>query len=266
MKKSITFISVLLLVVSVLLYVIYDQYQEHAVDRTPPKISCESDTIYAEVSVTQEELLKGVKATDDESGDVSDTLVIADISNFISENTRVITYAAVDDSLNVGKTERTLVYTDYKAPEFSLKAPLSFAVGSRVNILGNVEATSSLDGDITSKIRYGLDSVIDNLAVGEYPVEFRVTDSCGKTTYFETVIEIFDGSYSGIDVTLKDYLIYLPKGAKFDEKSYYKDSSIEGELVVVSNVNTKKTGTYYVDYFVNGVNINGKSRLTVIVY
>lgn len=276
MKKNI--LAILLLAVSLCIVITYKQIDSANTDSMPPILTAESDTITASVTVSEEELIKGVKAFDTKYGDVTDTIVVEDISNFIGENTRIITYAAVDGSMNVGRLERTLVYTDYKEPSFNLTKPLSFIVGTRIDILANITADSILDSDLTSKIRYGLDSVIDNLQVGEYPVEFRVTDSCGKTSYFKTHIEIYDSSYSAIDVELKEYLIYLPVNAKFSASDYYKTSSLDGELDITyykttddgkltttNKVDTKTPGTYYVDYLVSTPNIQGKSRLVVVV-
>lgn len=264
MKKNIFFIA--LLALSICAFVAFNQYKKATDDVTPPKITSETDTITASVKITEEELLSGISALDDRCGDVTDTLVIEDISNFISENKRIITYAAIDDSMNVGRLELDLIYTDYAEPKFSLKAPLSFVVGSKINFLSNITAKSPLDGDLTKQIRYGLDSMVDNLVPGKYPIEFRVTDSCGKTSYLNTEVEVYDSSYSGIDVKLSKYLVYVPVGKSFNAESYFKESNIEGELSVISDVNTKKAGTYYVDYLVNGINASGKSRLVVVVY
>lgn len=264
MKKR-NILCFILLVLSVGSFIGYKQYRKITDDVIPPRITCEENTITASVSVTEEELLQGVSAYDDVSGDLSDSLFIEDISDFIDENTRIITYAAIDKSRNVSRLERTLVYTDYKEPEFSLTAPLCYPVGSKANILGNIRAQSNLDGDVSNKIRYGLTGVIDNLIPGKYDIEYRVTDSCGKTTYLNTEIEIYDSLYSGIQVELSNYLVYVDKGSKFNAESYFKGSNIEGELTVNSNVNTKEEGVYYVDYFVNAVNASGKSRLVVVV-
>lgn len=263
MKKNI--ISIVLLVLSLSIVMAYKQIDSANTDSIPPVLTADSSVIEASVEVTEEELLKGITAYDARWGDVTDTIVIEDISNFIEENTRIITYAAVDGSMNVGKLERTLVYTDYKEPVFDLSKPLSFVVGTRINILSNISADSSLDKDLTEKVRYGLDSVIDNLATGEYPIEFRVTDSCGKTSYLNTFIEICDASYSAIDIELSDYLIYLPVNSKFNPKSYFKGASIDGELSINSKVDTTTPGTYHVDYYVTSASIHGKSRLVVVV-
>lgn len=264
MKKTI--LSLLMLALSIGAFVAYIQYNKITDDKVPPVITCEEDIISASVKVTDEELLAGVTATDDRSGDVTSSVVIEGMSNFIAENTRIVTYAAIDGNMNVGRLERTIVYTDYKEPTFSLSGPLSYVVGSKIDVLRNVSARSTLDGNISLKVRYGLESVIDNMTPGKYPVEFRVTDSCGKTSYLNTEIEIYDTTYSGIDVELKKYLTYIKVGSNFKKEDYFKGSNIEGKLTIVSEVDTKKPGTYNVDYYVNGVNASGKSRLVVVVY
>ena len=59
----------------------------------------------------------------------------------------------------------------------------------------------------------------------------------------KTQISISDKSYAGIDVKLKDYLIYLSVGDAFDPNAYFDSADKEGELTVQSNVNTAKAGS-----------------------
>ena len=72
---------------------------------------------------------------------------------------------------------------------------------------------------------------------------FRVMDRGGNTVYLKTQISISDKSYAGIDVKLKDYLIYLSVGDAFDPNAYFDSADKEGELTVQSNVNTTKAGS-----------------------
>ncbi len=264
MKKNI--FCLIILGISICAFTVYNQYNKSTEDTVPPKITCEEKTITASVNITDEELISGIVATDNRDGDVSKSLVIENMSNFIDENTRIVTYCAIDKSMNVSRIERTLIYTDYEMPKFELSEPLSFVIGSKINFLGNISATSTLDGDLTKKIRYGLDVMVDNMTPGKYPIEFRVADSCGKISYLNTEVEVYDRTFAGIDVRLTDYILYLPKDSKFKAEDYYKGSNVEGELSIDSNVNTKVTGTYHVDYIVHGINASGKSRMIVVVY
>ena len=271
MKKNI--ICIALLVVSLTTLIIYTSRTNAQRDSVAPVISCPTEKIYASVNeITDEFLLKDVTAKDNRCGDVTDTLVVQSISNFIKEDTVIITYAAVDDSNNVGRLERKLIYTDYTEPTFSLSKPLLFSSGTTVKFLGNIHATSSIDGDLTSQIRYGLENIVDNNSPSNYPITFRVTDTNGKTSYLETEIVIYSPLYTGISITLSDYLIYIPKGSEFTEETaekYFVTASVEpdedAKLTIDCQVDTSKAGVYNVDYTINSENTGGKSRLVVVV-
>ena len=263
--KKLKKISVVLLFLSVAAFIVFRAYLGIVQDHTPPVLSCEEEELRVTVEATTEELLQGVTAMDDRSGDVSDTLVIESMSDFTNDGTRMVTYAAVDDSGNVGRCERTVKYVGYQPPTFHLSAPLSFPVEGNVDIFSIITADSVLDGDLTFNIKYSLGEVIDIKTPGSYPIEFRVMDSGGTTVYLKTQVEIYERDYAGIDVILSDYLVYVAKGSYFDSADYYVGADQEGTISIRSDVNTGETGTYFVDYIVSGNGINGKSRLTVVV-
>ena len=110
-----------------------------------------------------------------------------------------------------------------------------------------------------------MDSTINVGSAGVYPVEFRVSDSCGHVEYLPLEVEVYDSSEERIKVVLSEYLIYLPLNATFQASDYYVGSDIEGVLSVQSDLDTSKAGIYNVDYIVNTSNSMGKSRLVVIV-
>lgn len=269
MKKNI--LCIILLVLSVTTLIVYTKRKDNNTDTTPPVLYCESDTITAKVEeINDEFLLRGVTAKDNRCGNVTDSIVVQSISNFIKENQVIVTYAAVDDSNNVGRLERTLIYENYTEPEFSLDSPLMYPVGTNVKFLNNIHATSSIDGDISTRIRYGLETLLDNNAPASYPIEFRVTDSNGKTSYLNTHVVIYNSNYTGIDISLKKYLIYIPKNSKFTTQNALDNiKSISAELdegpTVTSNVDTKTPGVYYVDYKATTISSSGISRLIVVV-
>ena len=264
MKKLRVF-SIILLLISTGAFVAFRTYSKHIQDNIPPVVTCDSEELRVSVTAAKEDLLAGVTANDSRSGDVTDSVVVESMSAFTEEGTRIITYAAVDDSMNVGRCERTLVYEDYAPPVFHMSEPLCYTVGQNIDILSCISAQSVLDGDLTSNIKYSLEKTINTMTAGEYPIEFRVMDSGGNTVYLKTQISISDKNYAGIEVKLKDYLIYLSVGEGFDPALYYQEADREGELSIESNVNTAQAGIYYVDYVVSGTMSSGKSRLVVVV-
>lgn len=263
--KKLRIFSILLLLISTGVFGLFQVYTRIVKDDTPPVVTCESQELHVSVGASEEELLKDVKAIDKRSGDVSDTLVVESISDFTDEKTRIVTYAAVDKSMNVGRCERTLVYTDYQEPQFNLEAPLCFREGSNIDILSCISAESMLDGSLTSNIKYSLEKTVNTSVTGYYPIEFRVMDSGGKTVYLNTQVEIYSKEYTGLEITLKEYLVYLNVGDVFNPAEYYMSSSQEGSLQMNSDVDTSKAGTYYVDYVVTAGTMQGKSRLVVVV-
>jgi hypothetical protein len=266
--KKIRIASLILLIIAVVLFGAYKIKEFSTRDNTPPVITLPSDTITASVSITEEELLEGVVATDNKSGDVTDTLVIEKISSFTEEHTRIITYAALDDKHNVGRIQRTLVYTDYQAPTFTLKQPLRVPMGKSANLFNIIGATSVLDGDLSSKVKYSVNSTIEVGKTGAYEIEFRVTDSSGHVEYLKTVLEVYDSSSEKLKVKLTDYLIYLPIGAEFEPYDYYihdEEADEDNLLTITGEVDTKTPGVYYVTYSVDGAKSKGVSKLVVVV-
>ena len=263
--KAIRVLSVLLLIISIGIAGMYYTYDRMTSDTEAPVITCDKDEIKVSVKSDEETLLEGVTVKDNKTKDVQKSLIIEKISNFTDANTRIITYAAIDDSGNVGRCERTLVYKDYREPIFTLSRPLRFPIGSTVNILGAVGAASELDGDLSDNVKYTLGTVINATTAGSFDVEYRVMDSAGKISYLPLKIEIYDANRERIEVVLSEYLIYLPINSSFDPNTYYVGSAIEGTLSVKSNVDTSKEGVYTVDYQVDGTNSIGKSRLVVVV-
>lgn len=264
MKKLRVF-STLLLLASTSAFILFQIYSKIVKDSTPPVVTCETEELTVPVDATEEDLFQGVTAKDKRSGDVTDTLVIEEMSAFTEEGTRILTYAAVDESKNVGRCERTIRYEGYQAPTFHLSSSLCFPVGASVNVFGAITAESVLDGDLSSNIKYALEKTINTMEEGSYPIEFRVTDSGGKTVYLKTEIQIMSSEYAGIDVYLADYLVYVEKGSSFDPMIYYNGAEKDGELMIDSNLNTGEAGTYYVDYIVKSGGSGGKSRLVVVV-
>jgi hypothetical protein len=203
------------------------QMQEN--DYMPPVINTENKTI--EVSIHDEEssLLEGVTATDLKDGDVTDSIVIENISDFLTDGRRIVTYAAFDSDNNVSKTDSYLVYSDYTKPHFSLSEPLRFPMAT-TSYLENVTATDCLDGDITSKIKYSSGYEIYSGVAGDYSMQLEVTNSAGDTAYLPVTFTIYDSTaYNRTpQILLKDYLVYTKTGEAVEPASYLEEVDIMG--------------------------------------
>lgn len=192
MKKTGNWI-IILLIIAQGVFGAYLCYEYLIKDTVPPVVNCATEEIQISVKDDEAVLLEGVSAKDERSGDVSHTVVVEKLSPLVAGK-RIITYAAVDKTGNVGRTQRTLTYEDYEPAEIKLKKKLKFTVGSYINPLEYVTAESVLDGDLTRNIKYTTGSGFSSNRAGEYKVEFRVTDSAGVVSYLESVIEIYNPS------------------------------------------------------------------------
>ena len=98
----------------------YQLILNQAYDRVPPKITMDSDEITVSVSDSEEQLLQGVTATDARDGDVTSSLVVEAVRGVVANQEFTVTYAAFDGAGNVAKAQRTVHYSDYVSPRFSL--------------------------------------------------------------------------------------------------------------------------------------------------
>ena len=285
MKKK----NLLLLVpitLSAALFLGYRAWDGIQTDKTPPQISIAEESLQVSVSAPKSALLKGVTAQDNQDGDVTDSLLVEKISMVDGDGTIEVSIAAFDGSGNVSKILRTARYTDYQGPRFSLNHSLTFAYGSNFDLLATIDATDPLDGNIQHRIRAtSLDNTAVN-SVGNHEVEFRVTNSLGDTVRMTLPVTVYAADAYGLELDLKNYLVYLKPGSSFDADHYlYAVSrglnSVSLTDGIPSNysirtsgeVNTSRPGVYPVDYTVTYIQptvdgtqyISGIARLIVIV-
>lgn len=253
-------------------------FSQQIVDSTSPKISFASDALQVSVSASNAELMAGVTAWDDQDGDVTASILVEGISGLSSDQLAVITYAAFDQAGNVAKAQRTLQYTDYHSPRFSLSAPLVFRSGSSFNLLNYVGAEDVIDGILNDRVKATLVSTESALSEeGTHEVEFRVTNSMKDTAYLTVPVDIYPAGMYNATVTLSDYLVYVEQGSRFDylgylesfqkgtETIFLKDSSSDVSVSCDSDVNTNVPGTYSVTYTAKSGSYTGYTRLIVVV-
>lgn len=249
-------------------------------DTRPPVISMTSDVLEVSVSAADAELLAGVTAMDARDGDVTGSILIQGVSN-LTDGAVTVTYAAFDSAGNVSKASRTLRYTDYESPRFSLEEALVFAANTSMDVLDRVGAADAIDGDISSMVKAELVSNTGSLAYpGVHELQFRVTNSLGDTSYLTLPVDVVNQNDYNADVELLRYLVYLPKGSRFDAGSYLKglvtrfDEKLisrmsELDVNIESNVNTDIPGVYSVCYTVTylrgATEYVGYSRMHVVV-
>lgn len=246
MRKKTAILCTVLLAASVALFVVYNlrEYQER--DTLGPIIDMNSPEIYVSVSDPESQLLYGMTAKDAEDGDVTGSILVESISNFIEEDTRIVRYAAFDSSNNVTKASRRLIYTDYTPIVFTLDAPLRFPVSAYSrDYLSVLHARDCLDGDISDRVVFSADSVINTNTAADYQVTLEVTNSAGEIFRLPVTVTLYS-PYEVTDaptITLTNYLVYIGQGEALDPMEYLKSVTYRNKEYTLTN----GQGTFAVD-------------------
>lgn len=275
MKK---WICPLLIVLCVAVFWIYGVIDERQTDTVIPQIIIETESLQLSVNDPESVLLQGLRAEDDRDGDVTDSLIVESVK-LLDKNGRIrVCYAALDRSGNVAKIQREAQYTDYVSPRFVLKSPLVIVDPNNFDLLEMIKAVDVVDGDISHRIRVTNLNGYSTFTGGSYEALLGVTNSLGDAVQLQVPVKILPQDARYHELSLTDYLIYLPVGAKFEAEDYLKSldavhgvvSLTEGlpdgySLQTEGAVDTQKSGVYVLDYQVSDSAYLWESRLIVVV-
>lgn len=284
MMKKLKLASFVIFCISLAASLIFWFTQVRKGDRIGPVITMDQQELTVGLDATDQDFLKGVKAVDENDGDVTDSLVVESVSNFLSGGRRLVVYAAVDRHNNVSRANRIVKYEGYTSPTFQLKEPLCFESGSSSksdDLLKNLTVKDSIDGDLSNQVKILTNSVVDLYTPGDYPVKLQVSNSAGDTVSFQATIQVYNTDQkSEIPfIHLKKYLVYVKKGEKLDARSYISkvcmggdyDSNVAGDVSkkkvkIKDEVDYNTPGSYEITYTVKtGKSRTGTVRLIVIV-
>lgn len=199
------------------------------VDTISPEILIEGETVECSIHADTEELTSGVTAKDDVDGDLSDQIIISGIR--IKEETIgkedkefEITYVVFDSSNNMTSATRTLKYTDYYSPRFSMLQPLEYESPSGVKILEDLKAEDCIDDNISGQIELDIEGEVSSF--GTYHCTATVTNSLGDRSELPVTFKVLD--YNSDEETIRpsieltDYIVYLKKGEQIHPTDYLK--------------------------------------------
>lgn len=263
-----------LCVLAALAFAATQYYFRVYLDHTPPVISMDEPIITVSVKDGNEALLAGVTAMDDRDGDVSTNVMVNNVSQLTGANTAQVSYTVFDSSDNMGTASRTVCYSDYTAPRFTLIRPLNFGIGETVSLVGRVVAQDALEGNVTGAIRVS-NLTLNNSVEGIYHVTLRVTNRMGDISSVTLPIIVRNTMPESPVLTLREYLVYVPQDSEFDPQDYFKTlilngtedlQGLYGSLKVISNVDTSVPGCYEVSYsYTNSSGYSADAVLAVVV-
>lgn len=287
MLRIVQTILILFFISSVSLFLVSLWEKNQNDDQEGPVITMDQPSIQIHVKDDISHILDGVTAIDEKDGDVSDTLVVESLSNFIEKGRRQAIIAAFDQNHHVTKATREVIYTDYHSPHFSLESPLRFNLNSHTSILENVMAYDVLDGDISNKMtirQENAEGVYSDLEPGDYHYLISVVNSAGDIAKLPVTVELYTTLQDNQcpKVVLSDYLIYIPKGTKIDPASYIESIMLDHQIwsidelsedtpytkedIQIQNpVDPATPGTYEIVYTMENRKAQQQSQIRLIV-
>lgn len=281
--KRMNIVLLLVLAAAMVLFSGYLIWIHGNLDTSGPVFSVEEGILEVSVKEPTDALLLGITAVDERDGDVTEGILVESIYGISEDNVTTVTYAAFDSTGNVSKIQRQVRYTDYREPRFELYASPTFAYGSGFDLLEQVGAQDVLEGNINRRVHATLISDTQSLAQeGNHQVKLQVTNTLGDTVEMILPVSVYNPEWYTASVTLKDYLIYLEQGERFEPRRYLESFVFRGNPIdltqgtpgditvdIVNNVKTNEPGVYEVTYILsrsqNAMTHSGIAKLIVIV-
>lgn len=275
MRSIKTIVIVLFLVIALAFSVMYC-YDLMMVDHVAPNIVCDGAKLEISVNSSDEELCRGLVATDDVDGDITDRIIVRRVSRLTGSNSAVAHYAVFDSASNFCTFTRNVYYTDYCQPRYDLTQPMIFNVNSVVTLIDRLTAYDVIDGDISSRIRISAANISTSVE-GEYPMTLQVTNSTGDTSALTLTVQIRNYTAMHPVIELKEYLTYIEQGAQVDPEQFREfianvyesedgKSADPKDVVITGSVDTGRIGSYDVKFtYINKDSLSYSVCLTVVV-
>lgn len=271
MMRALRVGTVLVFVITTILFCLFYLGEKGSKDYTIPSIEIPSGVLDVSIHSAQTLLLDGVTANDKKDGDITSKIIIESISKFYKDRTCVVTFAVMDSDKHVAKNSRTIRYTDYTEPEFYLVKPLIFRLDESVDVRKMVGATDCIEGDISEKVTIVATDYTDNTP-GVFTLSLQATNKLGDVIFLDLPIYVEEINVRALAVELREYLVYVEKGAELNFEEYITSVSsnfveIENyDLLVSTNFDSNVPGTYSVHFNVeDSAGRSGHSVLTVVV-
>ncbi len=277
MMRLLKVFTIIIVIIAAGLFAVSEILQYLNTDHTLPEITAESETLEIPCEYTQEQLLEGVRASDEKDGNLTDQIIVGSFSRFIEPGVCDLTYTVFDSSNHMATLTRRVEFSDYNSPRFSLSGPLVFEEGitNLKNVRAMFSATDILDGDLSGWVTY-VNSDADFNKAGTYSITMEVRNSLGDTVSYDFPIHIYRSETQSVSIRLTNALVYVKKGDRFRAADYV-DTVIDtfgeefdaSDLNITSNVDVNTPGLYEVHYEFQSSETSsvqsGENWLTVIV-
>lgn len=242
-------------------------------DTSLPEITSDREVLEIPCDYTEEQLLEGLTASDEDDGDLTSQIIAGSFSRFIDKGVSNITYVVFDSSDQPATLTREVRFTDYHSPRFTLTEPLVFAEeeGSYTEAMNRIGAQDMLDGDLKDWITQ-TETDLNYQRAGSYTMTVEVSNSFGDTSTVGLPVHVVSAERRAMDIELSTSIVHISTGGSIDPDSYVQrvtdaqgNEADAGRVNVSSNVDTQTPGVYEIHYEVSDGGSTGETWLTVIV-
>ncbi len=223
-------------------------------DPSRPVITSDREILEISVNYTEEDLLQGLSAYDQEDGDLTDQILAGEFSQFVQEGTCNLSYVVFDSANQAATLSRPVRFTDYESPEFTLSQPLVFTAGRSAAPLSYIGAWDMLDGDLTDFVTQ-VESNISYNTPGDYSFRVEVANSLGDVAEITLPVHVVEEEKQALQIRLSDSIVYLKAGDSFRARDYIEGLYDQGGnrlstglIDASSQVDTGLAGCYEVHY------------------
>ncbi len=235
-----------------------------------PVITNTEEILNISVNDPPEAIFKGLSATDATDGDLTDQIMVASISHFLEPHTVSVKYVVFDNHSNSATLTRRVHYTDYTPPVFSLEKSPVYTLGSSFDLMNHIRVQDCIDGEIGDQIRV-ISNMVNNFAVGSYPVVLEVSNSCGDTAQITLWVTYLNKASTAV-VKLHQYIVYVQQADTFDPQQWLasvtdRDSvALDAAIIEIQgNLDMNTPGCYQLTYSYDDGKLSGQAPLTVVV-
>ena len=195
-------------------------------DRDPnePEIVSDREVLEIPCEYTQEQLMEGLTATDQEDGDLTSRIVAGSFSRFIEPGLCNLIYVVFDSANQPASLTRQVRFTDYHSPWFTLTEPLVFTEGegSYNEMMARLGAQDQLDGDLTDWITQ-TDTDVNYQRAGSYTTTLEMSNSLGDTVTQGLPIHVVTAEGHSLEIILNTGIVYIDRGGGIDAAAYIQE-------------------------------------------
>ena len=221
-------------------------------------------TIKGDAEITHEAATvyndQGATASDDTDGEITDKIVVTgDDFNNKEVGEHLVRYNVTDAAGNKAlEAIRKVMVQDTTIPQLLLigQAEVSLSVGQAYNDAG-VTASDTLDGDLTSEVIVGGDTV-ETASAGIYVLTFDVTDEAGnKASQVTRKVTVEAAPVEDIVAPVITLIgapeISMIEGNAFTDPGATANDNVDGNLtdkieIGSDDLDTNLVGTYFITY------------------